>query len=91
MHTAVIHLKTKKDLKRRAERLAEGLGLTLTGLINLNLSQLVQSSELTVALQPKPNQKTAERLLRLKREADADKNLSPTFTNTEDALAWLRS
>ena len=91
MNTAVIHLKTKKDLKRRAERLADGLGLTLTGLLNLNLSQLVESSELVVSLQPKPNQKTAKRLLRLKQEADAGKNLSPTFTHATDALAWLRS
>ncbi len=91
MNTAVIHLKTKKDLKRKVERLAEDLGLTLTGLINLNLSQLVESSELVIALRPKPNQKTTKRLLRLKQEADAGTNLSPTFTTAEDAVAWLRS
>ena len=91
MNTTVIHLKTNKDLKRRAERLAGDLGLTLTGLINLNLSQLVTSSEIVVTLEPRPNRKTVERLLRLKREAEAGKNVSPTFAAPKDALKWLHS
>ena len=87
----MIHLKTKKDLKRRAEKLADRLGITLTGLLNLSLSQLVESSELVIDLQPKPNRKTTELLLKLKEEGETGKNRSPKFTDPKKALAWLHS
>ena len=86
-----IHLKTRKELKTRAEELAGKLGLTLTSLINLSLSQLVAFNELVVELQPQPNSKTTERLLKLKKEADAGKNMSSTFTDPVKALKWLHS
>ena len=91
MNTTMIHLKTKKELKQRAEKLAGKLGLTLTSLVNLSLNQLVESSELVIDLEPKLNSKVVAQLLRLKQEADAGKNLSPTFTNPKDALRWLHS
>ena len=87
----MIHLKTKKALKDRAEKLADKLGLTLTSLINLSLSQVVESGELVIQLEPKPNSRTTELLLRLKKEADDGKNLSPTFTDPKKALKWLNS
>jgi addiction module RelB/DinJ family antitoxin len=71
-----IHLKTKKVLKERAEKLANSLGLTLTGLINLNLSQLVEASELVINLHPRPNEKTIKELNRLRKESELNKNLS---------------
>ncbi len=91
MDTTMIHVKTKKDLKNKAEKLADKLGLTLTSLINLNLNQLVKSSELVIELQPKLNSKTAKLLLKLKKEAETNKNVSPTFTNPKRALKWLHS
>jgi len=91
METAMVHLKTKKDLKQRAEKLADRLGITLTSLLNLSLSQLVESSELVIQLQPKINKTSVDLLCRLKKEADAGKNLSPTFTDPKKALRWLRS
>jgi len=91
MDTTMIHLKTRKVLKVRAERLANKLGITLTSLLNLSLSQLVDSSELVIELEPKLNSKTTALLLKLKKEADAGKNLSPTFTDPKQALKWLNS
>lgn len=87
----MIHLKTKKDLKERAEKLADRLGLTLTSLINLSLSQVVESGELVIQLEPKLNSKTSQHLLKLRKEADEGKNLSPTFDNPKKALKWLHS
>ena len=91
METAIIHLKTKKQLKQRAEKLAGNLGLTLTSLLNLSLSQLVESSELVIELQPKLNSKTTRLLLQLKKGAETGRNLSPTFTDPEEALKWLHA
>jgi antitoxin component of RelBE/YafQ-DinJ toxin-antitoxin module len=87
----MIHLKTNKELKQKAEKLADKLGLTLTGLLNLSIGQLVNSSELVVDLEPKLSPRIIERLLHLKQEADAGKNLSPTFTDPKKALRWLHS
>jgi len=91
MSTTMIHLKTKKDVKVRVEKLADRLGLTLTGLINLSLNQLVESSELVINLQPQPNNKTTKLLMKLKKEAEAGKNLSPAFADHKKALRWLHS
>ncbi len=91
METTMIHLKTKKDLKKRAEQLADRLGISLTGLVNLSLSQLVESSELVINLQPKVSAKNTQLLLRLKKQSDNRNNLSPTFTDPKKALKWLRS
>ena len=87
----VVHIKTKKALKQRAEKLADSLGLTLTGLINLSLHQLVNSNELVINLREQPNNKTVKLLLKLKAEADKGHNLSPVFTDPHKALAWLHS
>ena len=91
MDTTMIHLKTKKDVKYRAAKLADRLGLTLTSLINLSLNQLIESSELIINLQPKLNNKTTELLVKFKKEAECGKNLSPTFTDPKKALRWLQS
>ena len=91
MNTTTIHLKTKRELKHKVEKLADTLGLTLTSLINLSLSQLVHSSELVIDLRPQPNTKTLRQLLKRKKEAGAGKNLSPTFTDPKEALKWLHT
>ena len=77
--------------RQRAEKLADKLGITLTALLNLSLSQLVESSQLIVDLQPNLNSKTTELLLKLKKEAETGKNLSQTFTDPRKALKWLHS
>ena len=91
MNTTMIHLKTKKELKEHAKKLADRLGLTLTGLINLHLAQLVEASQITIQLEPQPNAKTTKELLKLKRDVEAGKNLSPAFTDPNEAIKWLRS
>lgn len=91
MESVMIHLKTKKVLKRRAEELADKLGITLTSLLNLSLSQMVEASELVIDLQPRLNSKTTTLLLKLKKEAMAGRALSPSFTDPQKALRWLQS
>lgn len=54
MDTTIL-IKTKKDLKKRAQQIATGFGLSLTDIINLSLRQFVINQGITISNIPTEN------------------------------------
>ncbi|EKD44022.1 MAG: hypothetical protein ACD_72C00027G0002 [uncultured bacterium] len=92
MNNAVITLKTNAELKDKAMKLAEDLGFSLSSLINAYLKQLVRTKSISYTLQPEgePTKFMIDGLRESAREIKAGK-ISPPFTNSADALKWLKS
>ena len=92
--TTTIHIKTDKKIKERADKFAKANGVTLTTFVNLSLKQsldmgriILKSNEDTY----EPNEKTRKELKKILSDIKTGKNLSPAFSNMDDAFKWLRN
>jgi len=89
--TVVINIKTDLAVKTEVQRLAEEFGLSLSGVINALLKNLIRTKELHLELE---SEEPTESLLKALAESDKDikeGRVSPVFKNGNDAVAWLRS
>jgi len=92
MNTTMLTVRTDKKIKAEAMKVASRLGFSLSTLINAYLRNLIRTKRVhfadDVQLEPTPY------LKRLFREADKDienGNISPSFDNADDAIAWLNN
>mgnify|MGYP001568678927 CR=1 FL=1 len=86
MNTAIINIKTDVTLKKEAQAVAGEIGVSLSALIKAYLKQLVKSRKVTLREEP-----SAYMIKALKESAEDIKKgrVSPTFDNSDDAIAWL--
>lgn len=83
----VLSVKVDKNVRDRAKKTAKELGVPLSLVVNRELERFANEKFLMVGT---PSAKAAARLEILATEARADKNVSPTFSDVEDAIAWLK-
>lgn len=91
MNTAVINIKVQPDIKKRAQMVASELGFSLSSLINAYLKQLVKTKTVTFSAS---SEEPTDYLLQVLRESKEDikaERVSPSFTDTDSALAWLKN
>lgn len=91
MNTAVINIKVQPDIKKRAQVVASELGFSLSSLINAYLRQLVKTKTITFSTSC---EEPTEYLLQALRESKEDikaGRISSSFTNANDAVAWLKN
>lgn len=86
MNTAIINLKVEAKLKKDGQKLAKGLGLTLSALIKSLLSKAVREKKVELELVPTPY---LEQMLKESEEDKKAGRVSPGFDNAKDAIAWL--
>lgn len=86
MNTEVINLKVEAKLKKEGQKLAKGLGLTLSALIKSLLRKAVQEKKVELELEPTPY---LEKMLSESEEDRKAGRVSPGFDNVKDAIAWL--
>lgn len=97
----IINIKADRDVKIKAQKVAKQLGVPLSLVINNYLRDFVRTKEVRFSLNrdtmplgtPEGVLKPAvkRRLARLRKEALAGKNLSPAFSNMNDAISYLHS
>jgi len=88
MSTAIISIKIDKQTKAEAQKVAEDLGFSLSAVIKAQLKHLIRFKSINVSLEEEPSEYLLESLK--KSDEDFKKgNYSPTFSNAEDAVAWL--
>ncbi len=90
MKTAVINVKTEPRIKKKAQKIANDLGLSLGGVINALLHDFVRKQRLEVGYEEELTDYAVQAL----KESEEDiKNgfASPGFDNAKDAVAWLKN
>ncbi len=90
MNTAIINIKVEPTVKKQAQRMAQQLGLSLSGIINGYLRHLIRTKEVYFSLSEEPT----EYLIQALREAEKETKeglVSPAFDNANDAIAWLKN
>ncbi|MES2226084.1 MAG: type II toxin-antitoxin system RelB/DinJ family antitoxin [Patescibacteria group bacterium] len=87
----LLTVKVDKQLKARAQKTAEGIGLPLGTVVNGFLRQFVQEQAMTFSIPEIPNASLQKTLKETERDIAARKNLSSKFSDVDDAIAYLRS
>mgnify|MGYP001588543014 CR=1 FL=1 len=87
--TTIMHIKTDKSLKERAESIAKANGLTLTAFVNISIRQIINTGNITLEEPLEFNKKTQKELDKRLKDVKAGKNLSPVFNKMEDAIRYL--
>ena len=90
MKTTMINIKTNKDVKKQAQKLAEELGFSLSALMTASLKQFVRTREVQFSVLPRMTPYLEGVIKEVEKDIKSKKNLSPAFTNAREASAYLR-
>lgn len=87
MDTAVINFRTDARLKNAAMKAVEELGLSLSGVLNGFLKELVRSKAISFSVAEEPS----EYLIKALKDAEEERKRGETysFANADDAVAFL--
>lgn len=83
----VINLKTEPELKKRAAKVAERLGISISAVLNNELKRFASEQSVTFDLPEAPNVETAKRMSSSQKQIEAGDYHS--FKNNDEALNFL--
>ncbi len=86
-----LHTKIDKDVKEKAQLLAEEIGIPLSTIINSQLREFVRSGTFTTSLEPQIKESVWQEILKISADAKKGIGISPAFDNVDDAIKWLKS
>ncbi|MBU6447501.1 type II toxin-antitoxin system RelB/DinJ family antitoxin [Patescibacteria group bacterium] len=87
----VINIKTDKEVKENAQKVAEELGLTLSAIVNASLKQFIRTREVYFSTLPKMTLDLEKLAYRTQKDYEIGQNISPSFASAKDALDYLHS
>ena len=88
MNTAIINIKVNPKVKTQAQQVVEELGLSLSGVINAFLKQLVRTKSVSFTVSEEPTTHMLQALKESEEDVKAGR-VSPSFTNAKDAIGLL--
>ena len=87
----VINIKTDKEVKQNAQKVAEELGLSLSAVINAYLKQFVRNKEVHFTTAPRMSAELEEFLGQVEEDIQKKRNFSRAFSSGEKMDRWLDS
>lgn len=87
----IVNLKTDKEVKVSAQKVASKLGLTLSAVINAYLKQFIRNQEVYFSYVPKMTSELEDLIGQAEKDYKSRKNVSPTFAKDKDMLNYLHS
>lgn len=87
----VLNVKTDVEVKEKAQALAKHMGIPLSTVVNAYLREFVSTGEFRISREPELRPEVKKELKKQLADARAGKNMSPSFSNVEDAIAWLKA
>lgn len=87
----VLNVKTDKEVKEKAQQLAKYLGIPLSTVVNAQLKAFIETGEFTLKREPSLRPEVIKQLEKQIKESKKGKQVSPAFSQADEAIAWLRS
>jgi len=87
MQTAAIYIRTEPETKKQAQKVAQQIGMSLSGLVNASLKQIIKTKKVEFSAE-EPNEYFKRTLAKARKNWKEGKG-SPIFNNIEDDLKWL--
>lgn len=88
MYTAVINIKTEEETKKKAQAVAQEIGVSLSALINAYLKHMIRTRKVEFTLDEEPS----PYLIKIMKKAEKNYKEgqgSPIFRTGEEAVKWL--
>ena len=89
MNTASILIKTDPQVKVKAQKTAEAMGLSLTSVINRYLKHFITTKTITFSTRGEEPSEYLTQSIKKARENRKKGKGSPVFDNAKDAIAYL--
>jgi len=91
MSTTVMSVKTEREIKEKAQKLAKKMGFPLGTLINAFLRQFIRDKAVNFSMEPTiPMSKALEKeLSRIEKDIKEGKNTSPALGKANDMIDYL--
>ncbi len=87
----MINIKTDKEAKENAQKVARDLGLPLSTIINAFLKEFVRNKEITFSAIPRMTPYLESVLGKVEKDIKENKNMAGPFKNTEEFMKYLNS
>ena len=91
MKTTAINIKTEREVKDRAQKLAEEMGLSLSAIVTASLKQFIRTGEVNFSVAPRMTPHLERIIEEARRDYKTGKNISGPFENVRDLMKSLRS
>mgnify|MGYP001617127617 FL=1 len=91
MAKTIINIKTEKEVKENAQKLARDLGLSLSDVLNASLRNFVRSREVYFSDIPQMTPEFERFVGTIEKDLKKKKNLSPAFDSAEKAIEYVDS
>lgn len=85
----VLNVKVDEKLKKDAQAAAKAIGLPISTVVSAGLREFVRTRSITISDEPRLKPEIEAELLAIEQDITKRKDLSPSFTNLEDARRWL--
>ncbi len=87
----VINIKTEKEVKQNAQKLARSLGFSLSAVINAYLKQFVRNKAVSFSIVPQMTSELENLLTGIEFDVQRNRNLSNTATSKTELKRHLNS
>lgn len=87
----MLNIKTDREVKERAQRVARDLGLTLSAVVNGSLRQLIRSQAVYFSAAPRMTAELENLIGRARRDYGRKRNVSPVLSSDKEVLDYLHS
>lgn len=87
----VINIKTDKEVKKNAQKVATALGFSLSAVINAYLKQFVRNKEVYFGLVPRMSSELEELLGKAEFDIQEKRNVSRAFSSGQELKKYLSS
>jgi len=85
----IINIKTDKEVKENAQKLAKALGLSLSSVLNASLRNFIRTREVYFSAIPRMIPEFERFLGKVEKDIKEKKNLSPAFSSPEEINDYL--
>ncbi len=79
------------DIKREAQIITRNMGIDLSTFLSMRLAELVSTRSLQIDMREVASPEVLAELRQVEQDIANGVNMSPTFTNARDAIAYLHS
>jgi len=87
----VINIKTEKNVKTHAQKLAKEMGFSLSAIINAYLKQFLRNKEVYFTITPKMSPELENLLNKVEFDIQRNKNISRIFSSQKEIKKHLTS
>lgn len=89
MVKTIINIKSDKEVKKNAKKLAEELGLSLSDVVNASLRNFIRTRKVLFSSVPRMTLELERLLGRVERDIATDKNISSVISSREELEDYL--